>query len=63
VGERVNTYPTEKAAQQDIERCKREDRHARNGELLVDTAIKAHMQMFGVIVKRRGMGLQRSRGF
>jgi hypothetical protein len=47
-GERVNTYPTEDAAKQDIERCKREDAMWETAKLLVDTAIKAHMQMHGV---------------
>jgi len=47
-GEQVNTYPTEDAAKKDIERCKREDRMCETAKQLVDTAIKAHMQMFGV---------------
>jgi len=44
----VNTYPTEDAARQDIERCKREDAMYETAKQLVDTAVKAHMQMFGV---------------
>ncbi len=44
----VNTYPTEEAAKQDIERCKREDRMYETAKQLVDTAVKAHMQMNGV---------------
>jgi hypothetical protein len=48
LGEPVGRYPTEDAARQDIERCKREDRMYETAKQLVDTAIKAHMQMFGV---------------
>jgi len=44
----VNTYPTIEAARQDIERCKREDAMYETAKQLVDTAIKAHMQMFEV---------------
>jgi hypothetical protein len=44
----VNAYPTEDAAKQDIERCKREDRMYETAKQLVDTAVKAHMQVFGV---------------
>ncbi len=47
-GEQVNTYLTEEAAKQDIERCKKEDAMYETAKQLVDTAIKAHMQMFGV---------------
>ena len=47
-GEQVNKYPTEETAKQDIERCKREDAMWDAAKQLVDTAIKAHMQMFGV---------------
>jgi hypothetical protein len=47
LGEHVNTYPTEEAAKQDIERCKHEAMHEA-AKLLVDNAIKTHMQMFGV---------------
>jgi len=47
-GERVDTYPTKEAAQQDIERCQKEDAMWETAKQLVDTAIKAHMQMFGV---------------
>jgi hypothetical protein len=46
-GERVGTYPTENAAQHDIENCKREDRMYETAKILVDTAIRAHMEMFG----------------
>jgi hypothetical protein len=48
LGEHVNTYPTIEAAQQDIERCKREDAMYETAKQLVDTAIKAHIQMHGV---------------
>ena len=44
----VNTYPTEDAARQDIERCKKEDAMYETAKQLVDFAIKAHMQVFGV---------------
>jgi len=47
-GERVGTYPTEDAAQQDVERCKREDAMYETAKHLVDAAVKAHMQMHGV---------------
>jgi hypothetical protein len=47
-GERVNTYPTERAAKQDIERCKKQDSMYKTAKHLVDAAIKAHMQMFEV---------------
>ncbi len=48
LGEQVGTYPTEDAAQQDVERCKREDAMYETAKLLVDSAIKAHMQMHSV---------------
>jgi hypothetical protein len=41
----VQTYPTEEAAKQDIELCKREDAMWETAKLLIDTAIRAHMQM------------------
>lgn len=41
-------YPTEDAAMQDIERCKKDDRMWESAKLLIDTAIKAHMQIHGV---------------
>ena len=44
----MDTYPTIEAAQQDIERCKKEDTMYESAKLLVDTAIKAHMEQFGV---------------
>ena len=47
-GEQVNTHPTEDAAKQDIERCKKEDAMYETAKQLVDFAIKAHMQVFGV---------------
>jgi hypothetical protein len=43
-----HTYPTEDAARQDIERCKREDALWETAKLLVDTAIKAHMEIHDV---------------
>ena len=44
----VNTYPTEDAARQDIERCKKEEAMWETAKLLVDAAIKAHMQIHDV---------------
>ena len=44
----VDICPTEDAARQDIERCKKEDAMWETGKLLVDTAIKAHMQLHNV---------------
>jgi hypothetical protein len=44
----VNTYPTEDAAQRDIERCQKEDEMWETAKLLVDIAIKTHMQRHGV---------------
>ena len=48
LGEQVGTYPTADAAKQDIERCKREEAMYETAKQLVDTAIKAHMETFGV---------------
>ncbi len=48
LGEPVGRYPTEEAAQQDIERCKKEDAMWETAKLLVDTAIKSHMKIHGV---------------
>jgi hypothetical protein len=47
-GEQVGAYPTEVAAQQEIERCKKEDAMWEAAERLVDEAIKSHMKMFDV---------------
>jgi hypothetical protein len=47
-GEIVNRYTTEDAALQDIGRCKKEDAMYETAKQLVDIAIKAHMQVFGV---------------
>jgi hypothetical protein len=48
-GERlVDVFPTEDAAKQDIERCKKEDTMFETAKQLVDIAIKAPLQMFGV---------------
>jgi hypothetical protein len=44
----VDTHPTIEAAQQDIERCKTEDAMWKTAKLLVDAAIKAHMQIHDV---------------
>ena len=47
-GEQVDRYPTEEAARQDIERHKVEDAMWETAKLLVDVAIKAHMEIHGV---------------
>jgi hypothetical protein len=48
-GERlVDDFPTQEAAQQDIERCKREDTMYETAQQLMDIAIKAYMQKFGI---------------
>ena len=44
----VETYSTEDAARQDIERCKKEDEMWETAKLLFDIAVKAHMQMHHV---------------
>jgi hypothetical protein len=44
----MHTYPTEDAARQDIERCKKEAAMWETAKLLVDAAIKAHMQIHDV---------------
>jgi hypothetical protein len=44
----VDTYPTEDAARQAIERCKKEEAMWETAKLLVDAAIKAHMQIHDV---------------
>jgi S-adenosylmethionine/arginine decarboxylase-like enzyme len=47
-GEQVHTYPTEEAAKQDIERCKKEVAVYETAKQLVDMAVKTHMKMFEV---------------
>jgi hypothetical protein len=44
----VDLFPTREAAQQDIERCKRKDEMYETAKQLVDIAIEAHMQKFGI---------------
>ena len=44
----VDRFPTWDAAQQDIDRCKREDEMYDTAQQLVNIAIEAHMQKFGV---------------
>jgi hypothetical protein len=44
----ANAYPSEDAAKQDIERCMKEDAMYESARLLVDIAVKTHMQMHGV---------------
>jgi hypothetical protein len=47
-GEQVNAHPTEDAAKQEIERCKKEDAMWDAAKTLIENAIQAHMEMFGV---------------
>jgi hypothetical protein len=44
----VGRYTSEEEAQQNIERCKKEDAISETARLLVDNAIKANMQLNGV---------------
>jgi hypothetical protein len=44
----VDMFPTRKAAQQDIARCKKEDAMYETAKQLVDIAIETHAQKFGV---------------
>jgi hypothetical protein len=44
----VDVFPTEEAAKQDIERCKKEDAMYETAQLLVDISVKTLMQMHGV---------------
>jgi hypothetical protein len=47
-GVRVGTYATEEAAKQDIERCVKEDAMYESAKKLVDAAMTAHAEMFGI---------------
>jgi hypothetical protein len=47
-GATIGVYPTEDAANEDIERAKKNDAMWNNAKLLVGIAIKAHMRTFGV---------------
>jgi hypothetical protein len=47
-GVQVGRYATEGAAKQDIERCKREDAMYETAKQLVDAAMTAHAEMFGI---------------
>jgi hypothetical protein len=44
----VDVFPTEEAAKEDIERCQREDAMYETAKQLVDIAIEAHAQKFGI---------------
>jgi hypothetical protein len=44
----VDLFPTKEAAQKDIERCQREDAMYETAKQLVDIAIEAHAQKFGI---------------
>jgi hypothetical protein len=47
-GVQVGRYATEEAAKQDIERCKREDAMYETAKQLIDAAMTAHAEMFGI---------------
>jgi hypothetical protein len=47
-GEIVGRYTSEEEAQQNIERCKREDSISDNAHILVENAVKALMQLNGL---------------
>jgi hypothetical protein len=47
-GVRIGTYSTEHEAKQDLERCKREDAMYQTAKQLVDAAMTAHAEMFGI---------------
>jgi hypothetical protein len=47
-GEHVETFPTEAAARQAIESCKKDDAMWETARLLVEAALQAHMEMHGV---------------
>jgi hypothetical protein len=44
----VGRYATEQAAKKDMERCKREDAMYETAKQLVDTAMTAHVELFGI---------------
>jgi len=47
-GEDVAIHSTREEAEQEIERCIEEDKRSEMAKILVDTAIKSFMDMFGV---------------
>jgi len=47
-GERMDGYTTEDAARQEIERWKKEEAMWEGAKGLIDSAIKAHMEKYGV---------------
>jgi hypothetical protein len=47
-GERMNTYPTEEAAKNDIERHEKEDAMYKTAKRLVDAAMTTHAEMFSI---------------
>ena len=46
--EMVGRYATEDSAKQSIEECKKEDAMYETAKLLIESAIKAHMEQFNV---------------
>jgi hypothetical protein len=48
VDDTVGVFPNRDAALQAIERCEKEDAMWESAKLLVETAIKAHMEVHGV---------------
>ncbi len=47
-GEQVGIYPTEETARQGVERGRKRDAMLQTAKQLLDTAVKAHMQIHGV---------------
>jgi hypothetical protein len=45
---KVGTYATEEAAKKDIKRCQKEDAMYETAKKLVDAAMTAHAEMFGI---------------
>jgi hypothetical protein len=48
MGVRIGTHSTEQEAKQDIERCKRDEAMYETTKQLVDAAMTAHAEMFGI---------------
>jgi hypothetical protein len=47
-GNQVGLYPTEEAARQAVERRRKQDAMLETANLLLENAVKAHMQIHGV---------------
>ena len=48
VGNQVGIYPTEEAAQQAVERRRKQDAMLETAKLLLENAVKAHMQIHDI---------------